>query len=150
MEENRAVTVDETVKIFDLQVNKQMLPSGTNPLGQGGLMKNEGRSLAMDDIPRIMIGHAPTANFAIETGEEKVHEKIAIQGTGFVREPDTEAELQLLASDNGEMKEKWEELRLDLILKVVNDVFYRYKSRVAHCKLLMNLKYYISYQNRSK
>ena len=115
MEENRAVTVDETVKIFDLQVNRQMLPSGTNPLGQGGLMKNEGRSLAMDDVPRIMIGHAPTVNFAVETGEEKAYEKIAIQGNGFVREPDTEAELQLLASDNGEMKEKWEELRWDLI-----------------------------------
>ena len=88
MEGNSENNVGETIKIFNLQVGQQMLPTGSNPLGRGNLMRNSDRGLSMEDVPRLIIGHVQEPAFKVEHGTETAFEKIARHGTGFKRDDD--------------------------------------------------------------
>ena len=109
MEESKPKTVDDTVRIFDLQVEQQMLPNGSNPIGRGNLLRNSESGLSYEDIPRLVLGHVHEAGFSTEDGQEVAFEKIARHGCDFERSDDEELQ------DGGsyeEMKKRWEELRI--------------------------------------
>ena len=95
MEQSRKNEVDETVRIFNLQVDKQMLPQGVAPYAE---------------IPKLIIGPVQDCNFKVETGEAAAAEKIYWHCSGFERDPDPPLQGQLF--DSSTLKQKWDELRI--------------------------------------
>ena len=97
--------VDETIRIFNLQVDKQMLPQG---VGTNDRRAIEGALYA--EIPKMILGSVQECNFEVETGQAAAEEKIYRFGTGFERDPDPP--LQLQSHDYSTLKQKWDELRI--------------------------------------
>ena len=46
MDENNILDVGRTIELFDLSVDDQMLPHGSNPKGVGMLLKDSKRKLS--------------------------------------------------------------------------------------------------------
>ena len=87
MEQSKNNNVDETVRIFNLQVDKQMLPTGTEISGRNK------RMVSYEEIPKIILGPVRECNFKSETGEMALAEKMHYQGTGFERGPDPDLQV---------------------------------------------------------
>ena len=113
MNPNKDEQVAKTVKIFDLQVEQQMLPKGSNPVGRGNLLKNSERGLSIEDVPRLLLGHVELQEHVLERGTDAEMEKIArhqpfnppIQHVDVGSRKDF-----AFTSESNSIKRNWEEL----------------------------------------
>ena len=46
MDEDNILNIGKTIELFDLSVEDQMLPHGSNPKGMGSLLKDSKRKLS--------------------------------------------------------------------------------------------------------
>ena len=75
MEAIENVDVKETVKIFELQVDDQMLPQGKNPIGLGDLLTTSSKGLSHEDIPKLILGRIQPQMHETEHGTKAEMEK---------------------------------------------------------------------------
>ena len=68
-------SVKETIKIFELQVDEQMLPNGINPIGLGNLLTSSEHGLSKEDVPKLILGHVQPQNHVTEHGTKAEMEK---------------------------------------------------------------------------
>ena len=75
MEKMDNKNVKETIKIFELQVDEQMLPQGRNPIGLGDLLTSSNKGLSREDVPKLILGRVQPQLHEREHGTKAEMEK---------------------------------------------------------------------------
>ena len=75
MEKMDNKNVKETIKIFELQVDEQMLPQGRNPIGLGDLLTSSNKGLSREDVPKLILGRVQPQLHETEHGTKVEMEK---------------------------------------------------------------------------
>ena len=80
------IDVKKTIEMFELQVDEQMLPQGTNPIGLGNLLNTSEHGLSHEDIPKLILGHVQPQTHVTEHGTKAEMEKRNIHKRAFGRD----------------------------------------------------------------
>ena len=125
MDEDNILDVGRTIELFDLSVEDQMLPHGSNPKGMGSLLKHSNRKLSALDVPRLVIGATHPPPYPIEYGREAEFENLCKNEWGYewagVDEKGNSAEVNMPKKEHvprrrthqqGNLKKSWHALRL--------------------------------------
>ena len=75
--------VKETIKIFELQVEEQMLPQGRNPIGLGDLLTKSKKGLSREDVPKLILGRVQPQLHETEHGTKAEMEKRNLHKRAF-------------------------------------------------------------------
>ena len=83
MDPVNGIDVKETIKMFELQVEEQMLPQGMNPIGLGNLLTTSEHGLSREDMPKLILGHIQPQQHKTEHGTKAEMEKRNLHKRAF-------------------------------------------------------------------